>query len=253
VNGEHLGTSQLLSVPYALYAKKAGFVHDDDSDPTNELQTLSINNTTLEISGGNSVLLPDVVTPWQSNDNGIHYYGNVGIMTDDKLPEYPFDIIKNVSGQQEHVFIRLQNLDEGGKAATSLALEAYEDKFTNTFFRTELMQTSSYFSLIPEFTGMTALMAGGNGISLCSKSDKGSLRFYTTLVQDTIIERARFDPAGNMGIGTQIPKSKLHVAEGDIFIEDVNRGIIMQSPDGKHWRFTVDNSGELVGTEVSIK
>jgi len=26
VNGKHIGTSQLLSVPYALYAKKAGFV-----------------------------------------------------------------------------------------------------------------------------------------------------------------------------------------------------------------------------------
>lgn len=253
VDGEHLGTSQLLSVPYALYAKKAGFVHDDDSDSTNEIQTLSINNTTLAISGGNSILLPDVVTPWQSNDNGIHYYRNVGIMTEDKLPNYPIDIVRNISGQDEYVFIRLQNLDEGGKAATSLALEAYEDKFANTFFRSELIQTSSYYTLIPDFTGMTALIAGGNGISLCSKSDKGSLRFYTTIVQDTIVERARIDPAGNMGIGTQIPKSKLHVTEGDIYIEDVNRGVIMQSPDGRHWRFTVNNDGELRGTEVSIK
>lgn len=253
VDGLHLGTSQLLSVPYALYAKKAGFVHDDDSDPTNELQTLSINETTLQISGGNSVILPDVNTPWQTNKNGIHYSRNVGIMTDDKLPIFPMDIIRNISGQEENIFIRLQNLDEGGKAATSLALEAYENKFSNRFYRSELIQTSSYYTLIPEFTGMTALIAGGNGISLCSRSDVGSLRFYTTLAQDTIHERARIDPAGNMGIGTKNPKAKLHVAEGDILIENVNRGVIMQSPDGKYWRFTVDNAGELVTTEVSIK
>ena len=36
-NGVHLGTSQLLSVPYALYAKNAGNVEDDDPDPANLL------------------------------------------------------------------------------------------------------------------------------------------------------------------------------------------------------------------------
>ncbi|MCI4670567.1 MAG: hypothetical protein MRZ79_20700 [Bacteroidia bacterium] len=56
-----LGTSKLLSVPYALYAKKAGSVDnvdDADADPTNELQTLSINGLELSISDGNTVLLP---------------------------------------------------------------------------------------------------------------------------------------------------------------------------------------------------
>ncbi len=79
-------TTQLLSVPYALYAENsgngfsgdyndltnaptnvsaftndAGYItspNDADSDPTNEIQTLSVAGSTLSISGGNSVVLP---------------------------------------------------------------------------------------------------------------------------------------------------------------------------------------------------
>ncbi|MCB9191697.1 MAG: hypothetical protein H6603_01600 [Flavobacteriales bacterium] len=67
-----MGTAQLVSVPYALYAKNvptnlselnndAGFVtsaNDADSNPTNEIQTLTLNGTTLSISDGNAVTLP---------------------------------------------------------------------------------------------------------------------------------------------------------------------------------------------------
>lgn len=80
------GTSQLLSVPYALYAETsgdgfsgdyndltnaptnvssftndAGYVttsNDADSNPTNEIQSLSLNGSDLTISSGNTVTLP---------------------------------------------------------------------------------------------------------------------------------------------------------------------------------------------------
>jgi len=50
-----MGTSQLLSVPYALYAEKTGNVNDADADSTNELQTLSVIGNDLTISSGNTV------------------------------------------------------------------------------------------------------------------------------------------------------------------------------------------------------
>ncbi len=34
--------------------------------------------------------------------------------------------------------------------------------------------------------------------------------------------------------------------DGDVFIEDINSGIIMKSPDGQCWRGKMDNSGSLV-------
>lgn len=56
-----LGTSQLLSVPYALFAKEAETalnVDDADADPANEIQTLSLDGDALSISLGDTVILP---------------------------------------------------------------------------------------------------------------------------------------------------------------------------------------------------
>jgi hypothetical protein len=50
---------------------------------------------------------------------------------------------------------------------------------------------------------------------------------------------------GNVGIGTEQPYTKLEIAKGDIFISDIEYGIIMKSPDGGCWRGTLDNTGSL--------
>lgn len=57
-----MGTSQLMSVPYALYARTAESVaidnvNDADADPANELQVLSLINDTLYLSNGGFVFL----------------------------------------------------------------------------------------------------------------------------------------------------------------------------------------------------
>jgi hypothetical protein len=52
-----MGTTQLLSVPYALYARSGGD-DDADADPANEIQSLSISGQDLSISDGNLVTLP---------------------------------------------------------------------------------------------------------------------------------------------------------------------------------------------------
>ncbi len=53
-----MGTTQLISVPYALHAKTAEMVDDADADPSNEIQTLSFDAGELSISGGNTITLP---------------------------------------------------------------------------------------------------------------------------------------------------------------------------------------------------
>ena len=55
-----MGTQQMMSVPYALYAEQAGNAGDDqdqDQDPTNELQNLSLSGDTLSLSNGGEVVL----------------------------------------------------------------------------------------------------------------------------------------------------------------------------------------------------
>lgn len=54
VNYTDMSTTQLVSVPYALYAKTAGNVNtnDNDTDSTNELQSITISGDTIFISDG---------------------------------------------------------------------------------------------------------------------------------------------------------------------------------------------------------
>ena len=61
-----MGTSQLMSVPYALYAKTAenatnDAVDDADADPTNEMNTgVVLNGTDLEVTDGNGTIVTDL-------------------------------------------------------------------------------------------------------------------------------------------------------------------------------------------------
>jgi hypothetical protein len=71
-----MGTTQLLSVPYALYAKSAGTINnsnDNDTSATNELQALSLKNDTIFLTNGGFVKLPSNT----GNGNFTHYIGEV--------------------------------------------------------------------------------------------------------------------------------------------------------------------------------
>ncbi|MBK8968908.1 MAG: DUF1566 domain-containing protein [Lewinellaceae bacterium] len=50
-----MGTSELLSVPYALYAANGGG-SDDDGDPTNEIQTLTQTGSDVTLSNGGGMI-----------------------------------------------------------------------------------------------------------------------------------------------------------------------------------------------------
>jgi hypothetical protein len=52
-----MGTTQLLSVPYALHASTADNVDDADADPANEIQSLSLLGNELTISDGNTITI----------------------------------------------------------------------------------------------------------------------------------------------------------------------------------------------------
>ncbi len=69
VDGTVMGTSQLLSVPFALHAKTVenDKVEDADADPGNELQVLSISNDTIYLSNGGKVKLPPETDPAFTN------------------------------------------------------------------------------------------------------------------------------------------------------------------------------------------
>jgi hypothetical protein len=88
----HLGTSQLLAVPYAFHAKTVedDAVDDADADPGNELQTLSIAGNDLSIAEGNTVTLPSI---WETDGTNAYIIdGKVGIGGNPGASNIQFDV-----------------------------------------------------------------------------------------------------------------------------------------------------------------
>lgn len=95
-----MGTSQLMSVPYALYANEVAndMVDDADADPTNEYnQTIVLNGTDLETTDGGGTIITDLSplisaggSQWTLAGNNIYNNntGNVGVGINAPLHEF---------------------------------------------------------------------------------------------------------------------------------------------------------------------
>jgi hypothetical protein len=85
---------------------------------------------------------------------------------------------------------------------------------------------------------------------ICASQPEGKIRFFTQTWANPSSERMRIDSIGNVGIGTTKPLAKLQIADGDIYLSDIDKGIIMKSPDGNCWRGTLNLEGQLIFTQV---
>ncbi len=80
---------------------------------------------------------------------------------------------------------------------------------------------------------------------------KGGEPFETSKWEETQTGSDIYYDDGNVGIGTEEPVAKVQIKDGDIYIEDIDHGIVMKSPDGNCWRGTVDNYGSLQFVQVN--
>jgi hypothetical protein len=224
-NYKVLGISQLLSVPYALYAEKAG-----------NFNLIDTNCINLNCS------------PWIKNGNKIYYNeGNAGIGTSD--PGYLLDIQgdADVSSITPRQFICLHNKNNSIHSNVALHFKSGTDM--NEAAGSVGVAAFSY-DAAPALEGYTYLYSNYSGIALRARNSEGIIKFITG-GNEVINERMRIAANGNIGIGTKEPKARLHIKDGDIYINCMNKGIIMRSPDEQCWKVTVENGGNLVSSPIA--
>lgn len=215
---------------------------------------LSISNNVISLSksgsSSNGYLSADdwnmfnnkITSPWSvSGDNLYYNSGNIGLGTTNPLGK--LNIVSNVSVGEERAFIRLKNESTSPTASVSIALQAYNNKGA-TFGYTAGTYTINDLADFGVFT------TSGRGFAIAANT--GQIRFYTNLNPDgSYSEKMRITEAGNIGVGTTNPTSRLQVADGDIYISDINQGVIMKSPDGQCWRGTLNNEGILSFVKIT--
>jgi len=82
--------------------------------------------------------------------------------------------------------------------------------------------------------------------------------FYHGITADTnqglhfLSQKNYLFAAGNVGLGVEEPKAKLHV-DGDILFENTADGFIMKSENGLCWKVTINNDGSFESTMVDCE
>ena len=215
------GTTQLLSVPYALYSEKTRLI---------------AGNNTINITNGNTItgnyqagfgtsITGNVIahTLWSSDANGINYQGgSVGIGA------------PSASGSR----LTIQQAPTGGFSG---AMDIYSaDIFqTVTRFRNTTVNQEYQFNL----AGSTNSFQPSGSFGVFHATNNRWV-WYTNPANS-------FLGVGSTGVSITVPKSRLHVCAGDVNIDQIGSGIIMKSPNGNCWRVTIDDAGNLVRTAIS--
>jgi hypothetical protein len=215
-----VGTSQLISSPYALYAKNAEIVDDADADPTNEIQDISLSGTDLTISDGSTVDLTNiaddgdwVVTSGTNFTNGND--GNIGI--GDIAPtqnRWKLTVKDDVNCMLDTETIDVSEL---------FAVFTRNLNENNTGIGIGFQSTSTV-------TGMGAAIVHER----TNSNSRGKLHFATkssgAAADEDLPIRMTLDETGDLGIGVTSPSAKLHVSDGDVFVENGLVGIGEASP-----------------------
>jgi hypothetical protein len=289
VNGPYnlQGTTQIMSVPFALYAEKTKLLAGNNTIITNG-NTITGNyqaaNNTISITGnqigGNYQAGNNTVTVTGNQISG-NYQAGTGI---------------NVTGNTiSGNYVAGTGINITGNTISSTGSSSFWQPDTyGIFYQNPLggvgiggnTESNGALTVTQRATGgfsAAAIFKGSDTWHTVLRIDNSSLSplaTYQIQVSGTnngalppgafAIYRPTFSPGGvndrfilvtdgtdntYVGIGSYtnratVPKSRLHVFAGDVNIDQIGSGIIMKSPNGQCWRVTIDNTGNFVRTAI---
>lgn len=176
--------------------------------------------------------------------------GHVGIGTPE--PQNALSIVGNETEWPGRVLLSVINTNTSGKSLAYMELKAGSSG--NHLILGHISETYTGNSRPEDLQDYGLLTSNGKGLligALKNDLSAGVIKFFNGQNPDnSFIETMRIAENGNVGIGTSEPQAKLQVADGDVYISDIDKGIIMKSPNGNCWRGVVNNSGKLVFSSV---
>lgn len=179
--------------------------------------------------------------------------GNVGIGTITPTHRLRVETESDYNTPVDRLQMLLHNRSTNNEAFGGLGISA-GNSGTTTWLEHLSSTYSIYQTSYSDFNDLGYLATNGsNGLTLYSSSSSfnSKIRFAVGVNGNTApFTRMTLNQTG-LGVGTETPKAKIEVANGDVYLTDPTRGIILKSPNGNCWRVTVDNAGNLVRTQIA--
>jgi hypothetical protein len=144
-------------------------------------------------------------------------------------------------------WLTVENNDEMIGYATNTSIASFKRNYNSSTAQFQIYGYPDTGNL-PDYLQSSIMLYAtddARNLKICAAPSGGTIQFLTNGWIDESSEKMRIDSEGNVGIGTTKPEAKLQVTDGDIYISDINKGIIMKSPDGQCWRGVLDNNGQL--------
>ncbi len=172
--------------------------------------------------------------------------GFVGIGTANPQQKLTIEGDDNVGSNTD--YLALNNTSFSNRSSVLMALSAGD----NLSLTTVGHHSETYDFDGDKYTDFGQVNSSGAGLILRASGDDGVIKFLTGKDANlSSIERMRLTNNGNLGVGTNSPVSRIQVTDGDVFIENVNKGVIMKSPNGNCWRMTINNDGSVNTTAIT--
>ncbi len=234
-----MGVSQLMSVPYALHAKTVKMVDDDDADPTNEIQDISLSGTDLTITDGSTVDLSNIGNDDDADPTNeiqdISLSGTNLTITDGSTVDLS-DIADDgdwvVSSGTNYTNSNDGNIGIGNIASTQNRWKLTV-KDTVNCMRNDSIDVSNLFAVFTRnlnenntgvgigFQSTSTVTGIGAAIvhERTNSNSRGKLHFSTkssgSAADEDLPINMTIDESGRLGVGITSPSESLHIYGGD--------------------------------------